>query len=167
MNKNTADASIYYNGDFFEFVTMSRGMLGYADPDAPPSYLTPDATNEKLGSAVRDALSSSKRISVSDFQALFKSGVVQKTQKEREIAVIHRYGYKSRRAVYLNMLCCWISAFDEVIQIQPTLHDSLDGYKGISKDGPEILRIPRSATDTELGTALKEGFRRCTSKWPE
>jgi hypothetical protein len=166
MKKSIADANVSYNGDFFEFITMSRGMLGYADPDVPTQVLEPDAADEELGRAARQALAGSKRISVSDFQILFKSGEVQKKQKEREAAIVKRYGYKSRRTMFLNMMCCDVSMYDDGIQIKPLHHNSIDGYSGISQDGPEILRLPSTASDLEVGAALREGFRRCTSEWP-
>jgi hypothetical protein len=102
MNKSIADASVLYNGDFFRVITMSRGMLLYADPDMPTRLLLPAASDIELGFEVRRALSGSKRISASDFQALLKSGVVQKNKKEIESVLMSQFSYKSRRDMFLK-----------------------------------------------------------------
>jgi hypothetical protein len=166
MNKSIADASVLYNGDFFRVITMSRGMLLYADPDMPTRLLLPAASDMELGFEVRRALSGSKRISASDFQALLKSGVVQKNKKEIEAVLTNQFSYKSRRDMFLKMKCCDVGIYSDEIQIRPQHHNSIDGYSGISQDGPEILRLAPTVSDDELGAALREGFLRCTSEWP-
>lgn len=163
MKKIDARASVHFNGDFFEVSTMSQGMLDYAEPDSPPHYLAPDVNNETLGHTLRLALKASKRVSVEEFQKIWTSRIVHKLGDERDAWAMKHYGYKTKRAMYKNMDRCSISVADGQIEIAPMHHKSLDGYSGISNDGPEILRIPETATDTELGAALREGFARCTS----
>ena len=163
MKTLDACAEAVFNHDFFEITTMSQGMLEYAEPDAPPHYLPPDVDDARLGHTLRLALGASKRASVEEFQKIFHSGVIQQLGKERTAWAMKQYGYKSKRAMYKNMDCCWISVFEGVIEIKPTHHKSMDSYSGISNDGPEILHIPETASDAELGAALREGFTRCTS----
>jgi len=145
---------------------MSQGMLTYADPDASPYYLAPDVTDNEIGESVRLALAATQTIPLDEFQALYKSGVLQKVGNERDAWAMNRYGYKSKKAMYLQMMCCWITLADGKIKIQPTMHDSLDGYRGMRIGDVEDLLLPADASDAELGAAVKEGFRRCTSEWP-
>lgn len=163
MKKIDARATAYFNQDYFALCTMSQGMLDYAEPDAAPHYLPPDIDDATLGRTLRIALAASKRVSVEEFQKIFHSGVVQQLGKDREAWAMKQYGYKTKRAMYRKMNCCWISLVDGVIEVKPTHHKSADSYSGISNDGPEILHIPDSVADAELGAALREGFSRCTS----
>lgn len=163
MKKIDACASLYFNGDFFLFETTSRGMLRYAEPDAPAHYLPPDVDDATLGKTLRVALAASKTVSVSEFQKIFHSGIVQKLGKERNAWAMQHYGYKTKRAMFRNMDNCSVSAFEGMIEISPSHHDSLDGYSADKRTGPFPLSVSATATDAELGAAIREGFKRCTS----
>jgi hypothetical protein len=163
MKKINGIASVYFNGDFFQIWTMSRAGLRYADPDVEPFYLEPDVDNQVLGNTLRIALSKSKEIVGIKFMEIFKSGRVQEKDKEENKKLMKQYGYKTKRALYKNMDKCSISVFEGNIEIQPTHHDSLDGYSANQNKGPFALLIPETATDEELGAAVREGFTRCTS----
>ena len=164
--ENTSRATVYFNDDLYQFITMSQGMLDFADPDVSPQILMPTATAAELGSALRLALSKSRHVTVPEFREILKSGIVQKNAKERQALIMQQYGYKNRKAMMRKMACCWITADSAKIEIKPTHHKNIDGYSGISNDGPEILYIDTNSTDEELGAALKEGFSRCTSAVP-
>jgi hypothetical protein len=163
MVKIDAIANVYFNGDFFKLRTMSWGGLQYGDPDVEPFYLPSDADHQTLGQTLRLALSKSKEVSSEKFMEIFKSGIVQEKLKAEDKKLLKQYGYKSKRDLYKNMDCCWITVYEGKIEIKPTHQDSLDGSSGISNDGPEILYLPVNATDEELGAALREGLSRCTS----
>lgn len=162
MNK-TFRASAYFNGDLYKIITMSHGMLSYAEPLAEQQILLPSITDAELGCALRLALSKSRQVPTAEFQEIFKSGIVQKISKERNAALMQQYGYKSHKALMRKMACCWITADDEKLEIKPTHHKSVDNYSGISIDGPEIILISANGSDEQVGAALKEGFARCTS----
>jgi hypothetical protein len=164
--KNTSRATVYFNGNLYQFITMSQGMLDFAEPDVSPQILMPTATAAELGSALRLALSRSRNVSVPELQEILKSGIVQKNAKERQALLMQQYGYKNRKAMMRKMACCWITANSGNIEIKPTHHKNIDGYSGISNDGPEILYVDTNSSDAELGAALMEGFARCTSAVP-
>jgi hypothetical protein len=165
MSKSKANASVLCNEDFFKVITISQGMLNYADPDVAPRLLAPDAADEPLGHAVRRALADSKRIGLSEFQALLKSKAVQNASKEHEAALMSQHGYKSRRAMFINMKCCDVAVYDDRIEIQPQHHNSIDGFSATKQDQAKILSLAIDATDAELGATLKQAFLRCTSGW--
>lgn len=163
MEKSKAWANVTFNGDFYEIKTISKGMLGYGDPDVDPQYLPPNSTDEELGVAIKVALSKSKRLNIEDFQKIWKSGAIEETEKLREKNVMREYGYKNKKSLYKNSDTCVISAFDSYIEIQPTHQDSLNGWT-VKKDmGLTPLQISHVATDAELGASLRHAFTLCTS----
>jgi hypothetical protein len=115
-----------------------------------------------LGVTLRQCLQKSRHIEMTDFQKMFKAGVFNQLDEERNQAAMQKYGYKTKRALYKNMMCCWVSIFDGKIEIAPSHHKSLDSYTA-TKDGPEPLVLDALISDAELGAALSEGFKRCTS----
>lgn len=163
MKKKDAVADVYFNRDYFELRTMSQGMLSYAEPSVLPHYLPPDVDDATLGRTLRIALAASKQVSVEEFQKIFQSGVVQQLGKDRAALAMKQYGYKTKRAMYRQMDCCWISVADGQIEIAPAHHKSLDGYTANKIDGPFPLYVAETVSDAELGAALREGFRHCTS----
>ncbi|MET2524667.1 contact-dependent growth inhibition system immunity protein [Ralstonia pseudosolanacearum] len=151
------------NGDFTCIVSQSVGMMAYPEPSASPHYLSPNVDGAALGSALRVALASSKRVSVDEFQEIWKSGVIDNIESNRDNWIKKQFGYKTKRAMYKNMDTCNVSGVDGQIKIQPTHQKSLDGYTVRKDEGPFPLYVPGTATDAELGAVLREGFRRCTS----
>lgn len=155
-------ATSSFNGDFIDFITMSHGGMMYAEPSASPLFLPPDADDAILGLTLRTALSASKQISAEEFYKLFQSGLVQQLGKEREECLMQQYGYKTKRAMYKHMVICDIELIGDQLEISPTHSDQKGGCKGLSTDGRENIRLPETASDAELGAALREGFKRCT-----
>ncbi|WP_197388767.1 contact-dependent growth inhibition system immunity protein [Ralstonia pseudosolanacearum] len=160
MKKPGAAVTVDFNGDFYRIITMSRGMMSYAEPGAEPIYLDPHVDDDSLGKALREALAKSRQVSVEDFQRIFRSGVVQKLGKEREALAMEKYGYKTRRAMLKKMDTCSVSVVENQIEIQPTHQKSLDGWTVTKDEGPFPLYVPGTATDADLGAALREGFKR-------
>ncbi len=156
-------ASVFFNGDFYRYLTMSDGGIRYVEPSAPVHYLPPDASDQLLGATLRLSLSASKKLNGS-FKELFESGIVQRLGEERDRDAMKEYGYKNKRAMYINMDSCDVILIGDDVKIQPCHHDSLDGYSA-KKSGPEPIIISATSTDEELGTALKIAFGRCTSSW--
>ncbi len=163
MKKITHHASVFWNEKFIRISTQAIGMIIVGDPLVEPQYLAHDVDDVMLGTTLRQCLQKSRQIEMTDFQKMFKAGVFNQLDEERSQAAMQKYGYKTKRALYKNMLCCWISVFDGKIEIKPTHHKALDAYSGISNDGPEIQHLPVTCSDAELGAALREGFKHCTS----
>jgi hypothetical protein len=146
---------------FAAFSRSSARNIQRTKPD--PFFLAPDVDDATLGATLRLALAGSKRISAQEFIKLFESRVIHQLSEDRERETMQKYGYKTKRAMYKNMLCCWISVADGKIEIKPTRHKSLDSYSGISNNGPEIQCVPVTISDADLSAALREGFKRCIS----
>lgn len=158
MVEKMALVDVSINENFIELITFSTAGMSYADPDVPPAYLPVDADDEALGQAVWKALKASKILPGKEFMKIFNSGVVQKNIKEREALAMEKYGYKTRKAYWQKMESCWITHVDNKLKISPQRHKRMDDYEHISD--AEIY-LPETASDAELGAALREGFRRC------
>ncbi|MFE1573088.1 contact-dependent growth inhibition system immunity protein [Comamonas odontotermitis] len=163
MNKSTAWANVSFNDVFFEITTISRGMLGYGDPEVEPQYLPLDISDKILGESLRLALSKSKRVSLEEFQKLWNSGILEETEKMREKYTMNKYGYKTKKALYKNMNLCDVSVYGDFIEIQPTQQTSLDGYTVTKDMDLTPLKISHTVSDEELGAALRHAFTLCTS----
>lgn len=151
----------FFNGNFFWLHTQAVGMIVVGDPLVEPRFLAQDVDDVLLGAALRDCLYKSRHIDVSDFQKMFKAGVFNQLDEERNQAAMQRYGYKTKRALYKNMRCCWVGLSGEEIEIAPSHQKSVDSYASF-KEGPESLVLNGSIFDAELGFALRRGFERCT-----
>lgn len=154
-------ANAYLNEDFFYIEAISQGILDFAEPSVEPWCLDVNVADNFLGSALRAACAAGKHVDAIEFQEILKSGVVQAVGTKRNLDFMEKWGYKSKAQMLKNMRCCWVSMQNGNFQIKPTLKKSIDVYSGISNDGPEILRLPINSENSELGAALREGFRRC------
>lgn len=163
MKKLTQRTNVYFNGDLFWINTLSTGMLAYPEPDAEPYILAPEVDNAELGRTVKKALQVSKQVGLEEFQRIFKSNVLKNLEKDRETQVIQQFAYRNRREMYKAMDCCSITCVENKISISPSHHDSLDGYSGVGEGGSEVIHLDASISEEELGVAIREGFKRCTS----
>ncbi|MEY4077282.1 MAG: hypothetical protein RIQ69_1652 [Pseudomonadota bacterium] len=161
--KNVKRSCVFFNEDFFWIHTQAVGMINVGDPLVEPEYLAPDVDDAMLGATLRQCLQKSRHIEMSEFQKMFKAGVFNQLDEERNQAAMQKYGYKTKRALYKNMLCCWISMFDGKVKIAPSHQKSVESYTA-TKDGPEPFTLHGPISDAELGAALREGFKRCTAR---
>ncbi|MEJ1162918.1 contact-dependent growth inhibition system immunity protein [Variovorax sp. CCNWLW186] len=154
-------ATIFFNGDFYCVVSMSNSGLHFADPEEPVRYYEFGVDSEILGEGVRQALLASKKIPPNELKGVLP--IVKKKVEERIASEMKTYGYKDKRALYQRMIACSVGLNNQALVFYPNHHSSLDGYKGISNDGPEVLRLPLSSSNAEIGVKAKEGLRRCTT----
>jgi hypothetical protein len=162
MEKSESAAEVYTCDKFIKIATYSTGMLAYPEPSAPVKYLLPSVGDIELGAELRSSLRGSFRVSVPEFQKIFASGVIQRLAEERAQEAMKRFDFKSKREMYRKMDNCSVTVFADRIEIQPMHHKSLDGYSAVTS-GPALTTLSLSASDAELGAALREAFKRCTS----
>lgn len=162
--RKTAD--IIRNQDFYQITTMSIGMLGFPEPNMPFQVFGLDVTDEEIGRRIRDALAASRMVSMDEFQEIWrnKDQMITKRSAEFNDLLMKQYGYKNRRELYRNMDICGVTLREGKIEVQPTHQKALDGSYTVKKDtGPFAQYISETASDAELGAAIREGFSRCTS----
>jgi len=151
-------ANVEFNGDFFRVVTMSQGMLSYAEPSADPIYLPPDIDDSELGRSVRRGLLLSRQVTVSEFQEILKSKIVELNAKVRDDWAMRQFGYKKKCELNINIDTCLIRVFDGKIEIQPTHQNSVDTYTISKEEGPFPLYVDENVRDAELGAAIKHAM---------
>ena len=156
-----ACAAAISNGDFICVDTYSgyRGMQ--RDPQGKQHLLAPDASNEALGFALLDALAHSRAIAIEEIPAYFNYERCIAQYAEWVKNLMQRYGYKSKRALFKNMMSCGVDSKHGVITIRPSNHSKLEGWNGdgISKEDHVVISTNKSPE--EIGAALRLAFSRC------
>jgi len=101
-------------------------------------------------------MSRSKVDAREEFDEIWELNIVQKIAKERdeEIRRIYKYRPVLRKMKYLSV---YIN--DKHIFIEPTENYGKGYTRGISLE--ENIYLPLTATDEEIGAAIREGFNRC------
>ena len=81
--------------------------------------------------------------------------------KASNCEMMTRFGFKTIRALYKNMMNCGIRSKAGVITIAPTHHERLCGWSREKGDGIEDVLIPATSAPVEVGAALRLAFSRC------
>lgn len=154
------------NGDFIEIVTYSGlGMVGL-DPEGARYLLPPDASNEAQGQALRDALAKSRQLTLDEYRKFFEIEKRKLSSATRAKDLMSRYGYKTRHALFKNMINCGVEMQEGVITIRPSFHEKLEGWSGDGIAESDRVKLPDDCTDAELGHGLRLAFSRCWPKTP-
>ncbi|MFZ7279765.1 contact-dependent growth inhibition system immunity protein [Avibacterium avium] len=153
-----------------EFIFISSyikiGPLAFRDPDQDSNYLPIDISSSELGRLARDKLNKSKWIDdVFIFNKILMSEKVQSSQKNSEKELKTRFGYKTKKAIYQYMDFLVITIDSEEISIEPSHQYGLASYTGVQDKDGEIIefKYPLDINDDELGNAINEAFKYCTS----
>jgi hypothetical protein len=167
-------ASAKCNGDFMCVETYSGYSNSRRDPKGEQYFLAPEASNEKLGLAVVNALGRSRFVLPAPRtdvwihpDAGFDMELYDYKQTTENYAtwvkdLMIRYGYKTKRALFKKMKSCSIERKGGVISIGPSHHEKLESWGRENDDGIEDVVIPESSTSGEIGAALRLAFGRCT-----
>ncbi|EDW2056432.1 DUF1436 family protein [Salmonella enterica subsp. enterica] len=162
MQKFTPKALVLMNDKFYSVDSLSVGLINISEPDGFQQFLPPDENDEVLGSAVRRALAASKPISLEKLNQAIDSGELKRRGKEEDTLMMRKFGYTSKRSLYKSMKFCSISMVSEGIKFQPTHRKGLDAYTVRTDLDLVPVIVPQTASDMELGLALREAFARCT-----
>ncbi|NSY98265.1 CdiI family contact-dependent growth inhibition immunity protein [Agrobacterium tumefaciens] len=149
MSKPNQFASVEFNGDFFRFVTMSQGMLAFADPDVERQFLPSESDDTTLGQALRRSLGKSKSVSIDEFQRIFKSGQVQKVEKQNASFMMQTYGYKTMKAMLQHMKKCTVS--DLPLKFHPAAIRASAIFEPPQVSGPSEARVFRLHSGRRAG----------------
>lgn len=163
------------NHEFISIQTYSGYGGGMnADPKGVELILPADASDEALGSALLDALSRSRFVLGAprtdvwlhpkvEFDAdLTDPERTQERYKAWVSNLMARFGYKTKRAMFKDMMSCGIELDDGVISIRPSHHYRLDGWDGEGLTEADHVHVSERATPADIGAALKLAFSRCT-----
>jgi hypothetical protein len=72
-----------------------------------------------------------------------------------------RQGYKNKAALFRKMKRCDLTLSKDVIMIAPTVHEEMDSWGRNKSDGLEDVFVAADRPASEIGAALRLGFRRC------
>lgn len=163
-------AAVMCNADFICVDTCSGYRGGsHRDPKGVQHLLSPDACDLVLGEAVQDALAHSRWVLPARREGLtFPEGV------EFDISVGHfkvnypawvsalmeRYGYKTKRALFKGMQSVSIESKNGVLTFTPSHHAKLEAWEGVGEDANVV--ISAASTPQETGVALRLALSRCT-----
>jgi hypothetical protein len=149
-----------------ELVTVDT-WSGYArrvmDPAGAQHDMQPDVSDEMLGAAVVDCLSRSRFLDTEESRAAlynFENG--ERNYLAWIERLMHFGGYKTRRALFKQMMSCGIEQEDDTITIRPSHHEKLEGWSGKGITEADYVVVSASSPPAAIGAALREAFRRCT-----
>ena len=120
-----------------------------------------DVSNEELGQATLLALSKSRILDVSELGPLINRDNVKKCYDASVADLMAKYNYKTRRALFKNMMQCTLEIRDDRLTISPSWHEKLEAWsgKGISDDDKVVLSV--NSTREEIGAGVRLAFSRC------
>lgn len=154
-------ATTSINDDFIEIITYSGYRSCAYDPEGARHLLSPDADDESLGMALRDALAKSRRMTLEEVRVFFDRDGLQQRYDAWVKDLMSRYGYKTRRALFKDMKSCGVELQDGVITIRPSNHEKLEGWSGDGIAEEDRVKLPADCSDAELGARLRLAFSRC------
>lgn len=173
-NRRWADA--VWNGHFYCISTRSGYGGGmHIDPKGAQHLLSIEASHAELGVALLDSLCRSRFVvarprsdvllhpEVQFDEELSDPKLSHQRYEEWVEAMMSRFGYKTRRALFKDMHACDIELDRGSITIRPNRHERLEAWGRDKGDGIENVVIPVGSSPTEIGAALKLAFSRCTT----
>jgi len=123
----------------------------------------PDVAEDALGAAVLDCLAHSRFLDTPELRAALLHPEVLARDYAAWIERLMQFGgYKTKRALFKEMLSCWIEQDGDTITMQPSHHEKLDGWSGEGFTDADHVLVSAQASSSAIGAALREAFRRCT-----
>ena len=156
-------ASTYINEKLISLVARSGYSMKVDDPEATEFLLDPSVSDEELGQALIRALNQSRHVDLETSYAL--EDKCRENYPKWVEGLMTRYGYKTKRTLFKNMLSCDVVLKQNIIIIEPTYHDQLEGWSGGRFTEKDYIRVSETASPAEVGAGLRLAFSRCTSKY--
>lgn len=151
------------NCDFIYIETCS----GYywtskPDPRGKQQLLSPDASDEALGIAVVNALLCSRFLPPKEHKEFYDPHANKPVYEQWVKAMMRRFGYKTRRALFSDMDRCGIKCAERRITFEPSCHVKLEIWERRKSDGFEDVVVAADSSPGIIGAALRLAFSRCT-----
>ena len=154
-------ARISKNQDFIIVVTYSGYRRTTRDPDGVQTILPLDVSDEELGQATLLALSKSRILDVSEIGTFFNIDNVKNRYDAWVADLMAKYNYKTKRALFKNMMRCSVEIKDKILTISPFCHEKLEAWsdKGLTENDDVVLSV--NSTTEEIGAGVRLAFSRC------
>lgn len=150
------------NEDFICIDTYSGYRSSHRDSKGKQYLIMTDVSDEILGAALLETLACSRFVLPQDDIALYDHKQGLERYGEWVKALMDRYHYKTKRALFKNMKNCSIKKQGELITISPSHHEKLEAWGREKNDGIEDVVISADSSSAEIGAALRLAFSRCT-----
>lgn len=150
------------NSDFIEIQTYSGFFNCLPDPQGRTFHFANTVTDEVLGSALLEALTSSRIISPHENKIFFNFERVSDDYDKWVKSQMELYGYKTRRAMFKDMKSVAITCQNMVITMKPSHHEKLEAWSDAGLSKKDYIIILASSPLKEIGAALRLAFSRCT-----
>jgi hypothetical protein len=148
---------------FFVIGSYSGYSLEFLDPEAPEFLLNIMASDEELGKAVVESLKNSRFLELEKARELRR--ITIENYPKWVAGLMEKYGYKTKRALFKNMLSCGMRLENGVIIIRPSHHETLEGWGSGKITEKDYVHVTFDAPPAEIGAALRLAFSRCTTKF--
>ncbi|MCZ8397983.1 contact-dependent growth inhibition system immunity protein [Achromobacter ruhlandii] len=162
MQKFTPRVMTLLNEKFYRVSSLAVELMAISDPEGFKIFMPPEESDEVLGDAIRRALAASRPVSRDYINQIINSGEQKRRGDEENLLMMKKFGYAGKRALYKSMKFCPVSVISEGIEFQPTHRKGLDGFTVRTNLDLVPVIVPQTASDMELGLALREAFTRCT-----
>ncbi|WP_413623809.1 contact-dependent growth inhibition system immunity protein [Luteibacter sp. Lutesp34] len=137
-----------------------RGLMG-RDPDGICDFRELDEANATLGSLLRRALEASRWISLEEYPLFFDIERSKETNRLWVEAACQRSGFKSRKALFKEMMSCSVRCAEGRITIKPSVHVKLEGWTGDGIAPTEYVELSTEDSDEALGEGIRLALSRC------
>ena len=153
-------AVFYANEEALIVQTCSGLGLTAIDHLYPPHILPLDTDNGTLGTTVLEALANSRTFvyDSSEDQDFFDTEKFRQRYEDWVANLCGNLGYKTRRALFKNMMSGDIWLHNGCLKIRPRRHVKLEAWAAIDADDV-ILSLDNSPE--EIGAGLKLALSRC------
>ncbi|WP_301818793.1 contact-dependent growth inhibition system immunity protein [Neisseria maigaei] len=153
-------AVFYANEEALIVQTCSGLGLTAIDHLYPPHILPLDTDNETLGTTVLQALANSRTFVYDspEDQDFFDTEKFRQRYEDWVANLCGNLGYKTRRALFKNMMSVDIWLHNGCLKISPSRHVKPEAWDAIDTDNV-ILSLDNSPE--EIGTGLKLALSRC------
>jgi hypothetical protein len=136
-------------------------------PESREIHLAPDADDAILGAAVNEALAYSRELSLYEWRGGNDGDTQEKMAQYRawRDGLMSRYGYKTQRALFMNMLHVTLDRRAGRLQCSPSNHERIDAWGGDGIPPNSDVVVKADSPTEEIGAALRLTFGRCLDSY--
>lgn len=142
------------------------GRLNIANIEREGEFISPEVSMGELGGFIKSQLAESREISADEFVELFNDRAsIELFYKIKEKKIMDVYCYKNRRFIYKDTLFLSVLINNENLYVTPLHQDGLGTFGTVRDNSGKAVQFeyPTDLSDEELGKAVMEGVKYCTS----
>jgi hypothetical protein len=151
-------ASAVCNQDFILLETFSGYRRKLRDVTVPGNFLDPSVSDAALGTAVIRALAASRQIPPEEFGTFFDVRAGAEHEKRWVSDLKGRFGYKTKRELFRNLMSVSVSLRDDRIEFMPFRQDGVGCWIRTNDDGIQDVVIDANSEPSDVGKALRQAF---------